>query len=83
VWDLLTDLTRFPTRLVGPIRLVEDARNSSALTSGAGVRGGKRRFNQQEEGALEGEMDAHLGTPDMIRPTVMAAIPATGTGPRP
>jgi putative transposase len=34
------------------------------------------------EGALEGELDDHLGYPSTTRKAVMAGIPATGTGPR-
>jgi hypothetical protein len=35
------------------------------------------------EGALEGELDAHLGYQKHDRPGGMAGTPATGTGPRP
>ena len=35
------------------------------------------------EGALEGELDAHLGYGSMIRPAGTAVTPVTGTAPRP
>jgi putative transposase len=51
-----------------------------ALTGPGGLLG---RLTKVLEGALEGELDAHLGMRSTTRPAAMAGTPATGTGPRP